>query len=256
MNKKTNLPLGTQHFVDALHEAIEGERISGDMGEDEINAFAKKLSNFAGMELDGLRSVVEGIADERRRLVGEVCVQNTAFELERAHNEDMEQQEQERARNVLRDIEEEERKVKKRKARDESDRTYFLNRQRKKKRQFNILRRIVNDTEPDLVEARDLPEVEKEEEKAEKKRRRQLIRNLKTVGERINDEMEKQNRPRGNVASRIYGYLMAANRRSPRAARKGYTVDSLGKIWTITKRRAGEKKVPTDEEEMLLEEES
>ena len=97
MNKKTNLPLGTQRFVDALHEAIEGERISGDMGEDEINAFAKKLSNFAGMELDGLRSVVEGIADERRRLVGEVRVQNTAFELERAHDEDMEQQEQERA---------------------------------------------------------------------------------------------------------------------------------------------------------------
>ena len=64
MNKKTKLPLGTQRFVDALHEAIEGERISGDMGEDEVNAFAKKLSNFAGMELDGLRKVVKGIVDE------------------------------------------------------------------------------------------------------------------------------------------------------------------------------------------------
>ena len=183
MNRKTNLPLGTQHFIDALHEAIEGERILGDMGEDEINAFAKKFSNFAGMELGGLRNVVEGIVDERGRLVREVRVQNTAFELERAHDEDMEEQEQERVRNVLRDIEEEERKVKKRKAQDESDRTHFLNRQRKKKRQFNILRRIGNDIEPDLVEARDLPEVEKEEEKVEKKRRRQLIRNLKTVGE-------------------------------------------------------------------------
>ena len=183
MNEKTKLPLGTQHFVDALHEAIEGERISGDMGEDEVNAFAKKLSNFAGMELDGLRKVVEGIVGERERLVGEVRVQNTALELERAQDEEKEEQEQERARNILKDIEEEERKVKQRKARDESDRNHFLNRQRKKKRQFNILRRIVDDTGPDLVEAHDLPEVEEEEGKVEKRRRRQLIRNLKTVGE-------------------------------------------------------------------------
>ena len=29
LNPKTNLPLGMKRFVDALHEAIEGERISG-----------------------------------------------------------------------------------------------------------------------------------------------------------------------------------------------------------------------------------
>ena len=170
----------------------------------------------------------------------------------------MERREQERARDVFRDMEEEERKVKKRKARDEGDRTHFLNRQRKKKRQFNILRRIVNDTEPDLVEARDLPEVEREEEVVEKKRRRQLIRNLKTVGERIDDEMEKLKRPRGNIASRTVGYMMEGLKKSPRATRHAYNVNSLGKIWTLTRRRAGEKniKVPIDEEEMLLEEES
>ena len=255
MNEKTNLPLGTQRFVDALHEAIEGERISGDMGEDEVNAFAKKLSNFAGMELGGLRNV-EGIVDERGRLAREVHVQNTALELERTHDEDREEQEQERARNILKDIEEEERKVKQRKARDESDRTHFLNRQRKKKRQFNILRRIVDDTGPDLVEARDLPEVEEEEGKVEKRRRRQLIRNLKTVGERISDELEKQKKPKTNIASRIHQYVMDGNRASPRATRKAYNVDSLGKIWTLTRRRADDKKVLIDKEEMLLEEES
>ena len=125
MNEVTNLPLGTQRFVDALHEAIEGERISGDMGDEEVNAFAKKLSNFAGMELDGLREVVGRIVDERGRLVGEVRVQNTALELEREQDEEKEEKEQERARNILKDIEEEERKVKQRKARDESDRTHF-----------------------------------------------------------------------------------------------------------------------------------
>ena len=183
-------------------------------------------------------------------------MENTALELERAQDEENEAKEQERARNILKDIEEEERKVKLRKTRDESDRTHFLNRQRKKKRQFNILRRIVDDTGPDLVEAHDLPEVEKEEEKVDKRRRRQLIRNLKTVGERITDEMEKQKRPTSNIASRTYDYLMEMNRASPRTARKAYNVDSLGKIWTLTRRRAGDKKVPIDEEEMLLEEES
>ena len=79
MNQKTNLPLGTQRYVDALHEAIEGERISGDMGEGDVNAFAKKLSNFAGMELDGLKSVIQKIVDERNKLVGDVRVGNTAF---------------------------------------------------------------------------------------------------------------------------------------------------------------------------------
>ena len=83
----------------------------------------------------------------------------------------------------MKDIEEEERKVKQRKARDESDRTHFLNRQKKKKRQFNLLRRIMDDTEFDMVEARDLPDIEEEEKGLDKKRRRQIIKNLKTVGE-------------------------------------------------------------------------
>ena len=256
MNPQTKLPLGTQRFVDAMHEAIEGERISGHMTEDEINAFSKKFSNFAGLELGGLKYVVQGIADERERLVGKVRVENTALELEREQDEEKEQMEQQRARDILRDMEEEERKVKQRKARDETDRTHFLNRQRKKKRQFNILRRIKDDTELDLVEARDLPEVEQEEMGVEKKRRRQIIKNLRTVGERINEELEKQNKPRVNLATRTLDYLREVNLESPRAARKGYNVDSLGRIWTLTKRRAADKKVPVDTEEMLLEEES
>ena len=256
INPETELPLGTQRFVDAMHEVIEGERISGDMSEGEINAFSKKFSNFAGLELGGLKDVVQRIVDEWERLVGKVRVQNTALELERERDEEREEQEQERARDILRDIEEEERKVKQRKARDETDRTHFLNRQRKKKRQFNILRRIKDDTELDMVEARDLLEVEKEEMEVEKKRRRQIIKNLKTVGERINEELVKQKKPPGNLATRTLEYMREANLASPRAARKGYNVDNLGKIWTLTMQRAEDKKVPVGREEMLLEEES
>ena len=256
LNPKTNLPLGTKRFVDALHEAIEGERISGDLTDGEINAFAKKLSNFAGLELGGLRHVVEEIAGERGRLVDEVRVENRAAELQREHDEERVEEEQERARNILKDIEEEERKVKQRKARDESDRTSFLNRQRKKKRQFNLLRRIKDDTEFDMVEARDLPDIEEEEKKLDQKRRRQILRNLKTVGERINEELKKANAEPGNLASRTTDDFTLMTLRSPEAARESYNVDRLGKLWTLTKRRAKEHKVPVEKEQILLEEES
>ena len=256
LNPKTNLPLGTKRFVDALHEAIEGERILGDLTDGEMNAFAKKLSNFAGLELGGLRHVVGEIAGERGRLVDEVRVENRAAELQREHDEERVEEEQERARNILKDIEEEERKVKQRKARDESDRTSFLNRQRKKKRQFNLLRRIKDDTELDVVEARDLPDIEEEEKKLDQKRRRQILRNLKTVEERINEELKKANAEPGNLASRTTDDFTLMTLRSPKAARESYNVDRLGKLWTLTKRRAKEHKVPVEKEQILLEEES
>ena len=53
-----------------------------------------------------------------------------------------------------------------------------------------------------MVEARDLPDVEEEEKKLDQKRRRQILRNLKTVGERINEELKKANEEPGNLASR------------------------------------------------------
>ena len=156
----------------------------------------------------------------------------------------------------MKDIEEEERKVKQRKARDESDRTSFLNRQRKKKRQFNLLRRIKDDAEFDMVEARDLPDIEEEEKKLDQKRRRQILRNLKTVGERINEELEKANEKPGNLASRTTDDFTLMTLRSPEAARESYNVDRLGKIWTLASRRAKEHKVPVEKEQILLEEES
>ena len=235
LNPKTNLSLGTKRFVDALHKAIEGERIFGDMTDGEMNAFAKKLSNFAGLELGGLRHVIEDIVDDRGRLVNEVRVENTASELQQEHDEETEEKEQERVQNILKDIEEEERKVKQRKSRDESDRTHFLNRQRKKKRQFNLLRRIMDDTELDMVEARDLPDIEEEEKGLDKKRRRQIIKNLKMVGERINEELKRTNEELGNLASRTTEDFTLMNLRSPEAARESYNVDRLGKIWTVTK---------------------
>ena len=44
--------------------------------------------------------------------------------------------------------------------------------------------------------------------------------------------------------------------RSPEAVRESYNVDRLGKLWTLTKQRAKEYKVPVEKEQILLEEES
>ena len=107
-----------------------------------------------------------------------------------------------------------------------------------------------------MVEARDLPDIEEEEKKLNQKRRRQILRNLKTVGERINEELEKANEEPGNLASRTTDDFTLMTRRSPEAARESYNVDRLGKLWTLTKRRAKEHEVPVEKEQILLEEES
>ena len=50
----TGMPVGMRHFIDALHEAIEGEPIPGEMDMEGVNKFAKKLSEYAGLKLDGV----------------------------------------------------------------------------------------------------------------------------------------------------------------------------------------------------------
>ena len=107
-----------------------------------------------------------------------------------------------------------------------------------------------------MVEARDLPDIEEEEKKLDQKRRRQILRNLKTVGERINEELKKANTEPGNLASRTTDDFTLMTLRSPEAARESYNVDRLGKLWTLTKRKAKEHKVPVEKEQILLEEES
>ena len=67
----TGMPVGMRRFIDALHEAIEGEPILGDMDAGDVNKFAKKLSEFAGLKMDGVEEIVKGVIDDRGRRVGE-----------------------------------------------------------------------------------------------------------------------------------------------------------------------------------------
>ena len=52
---RTGMPVGTRRFINALHEAIEGELIPGDMDEDDVKKFAMKLSEFAGLKMEGVQ---------------------------------------------------------------------------------------------------------------------------------------------------------------------------------------------------------
>ena len=53
--------------VDALHKTIKGESISGNMSKEAMNKFAKKISEFAGLEFDGLQEIVQEMTDDKGR---------------------------------------------------------------------------------------------------------------------------------------------------------------------------------------------
>ena len=76
---RMGMPVGTRQFIDALHEAIKGELIPGDMGEDDVQKFAKKLSEFAGLKMEGVQQIVQDMADERGRSVGKIRVGNKDY---------------------------------------------------------------------------------------------------------------------------------------------------------------------------------
>ena len=75
----TGMPVAMRQSIDALHEAIEGEPIPGDMDAGDVNKFAKKLSEFAGLKMDGVEEIVKGVTDDRGRRVGEICVGNRDY---------------------------------------------------------------------------------------------------------------------------------------------------------------------------------
>ena len=102
---RTGMPVGTRQFIDALHEAIEGELILGDMSEEDVDKFAKKLSEFAGLKMEGVQEIVKDMAEERGSSVGEIRVGNRDYLAELEANEEKQEAEQARARQVFEDME-------------------------------------------------------------------------------------------------------------------------------------------------------
>ena len=136
---RMGMPVGTRRFIDALHEAIEGESIPGDMSKKDVNRFAKKLSEFVGLQMDGVQEIVQEMSDDRRRSVNEIHVGNTDYLAELEANKEKQEEEQARARQVFEDMEAEDREVCERQAQEMAERV--RNKRRKQKRfQYAMLR--------------------------------------------------------------------------------------------------------------------
>ena len=129
----TGMSIGTRRFIDALHEAIEGELIPGDMSEDNVEKFAKKLSEFAGLKMEGIQQIVKDMAEERGRSVGEICVGNTDYLAELEADKEKQEAEQAKARQVFEDMEAEYREVRERQAWEAAKRA---RNKRRKQKQF------------------------------------------------------------------------------------------------------------------------
>ena len=80
-----------------MHEAIEGEYIPGDMDKDDVKKFAKKLSEFAGLKMEGVQQIVQDMAEERWRSVGKIRVGNKDYLAKLEADEEKQEKEQAKA---------------------------------------------------------------------------------------------------------------------------------------------------------------
>ena len=225
----TGMPVGTRRFIDALHEAIEGELIPRNMSEEAMNKFAKKLSEFARLQMDGLQEIVQELTDERERSRDKMRVNNTDYLAELKADEEKQEEEQAKARQVFEDMEAKEREVRERQAQEAAERA--RNRWRKQKRfTYTMLKRIRDDAiEEPLTSSDDEEDVEESRRDAKHRKRKQLVKSMKTLGEKIDvtmagetevDPKTKERVPKKGLATKTYERYVAAKKRSPKKFRE------------------------------------
>ena len=98
----------------------------------DVNKFAKKLSEFTRLKMDGVEKIVKEVTDDRGRRVGEICVGNRDYLAELEADEAKQAEEQDKARQVFLDMEAEEREVCERQAQEAAERA--RNKWRKQKK--------------------------------------------------------------------------------------------------------------------------
>ena len=253
----TGMPVGTRRFIDALHEAIEGELILGDMSEEDANKFAKKLSEFAGLKMEGVQEIVKDMTEERGRSVGEIRVGNRDYLAELEADEEKQEAEQAKAQQVFEDMEAEDREVHERQAREVAERA--RNKRRKQKRfQYTMLKRIRDDaTEEPLTSSDDEEDVEESRKDAKHRRRKQLVKSMKTVGNLIDKKLKgetevdretKKKVPKRSLVTKTYERYLEAKKNSPERYRNMFPLDHLEKLHVLSMRRAGMIDSPTVKE--------
>ena len=98
----------------------------------DVNKFAKKLSEFAGLKMDGVEEIVKGVTDDRGRRVGEIRVGNRDYLAELEADEAKQAEEQDKAHQVFLDMEAKEREVRERQAQEVAKRARNKRRKQKK----------------------------------------------------------------------------------------------------------------------------
>ena len=261
----TGMPVGTRRFIDALHEAIEGEPIPGDMDAEDVNKFTKKLSEFARLKMDGVKEIFKEVTDDRGRRVGEIRVNNRDYLAEQEADEAKQAEEQDKAHQVLLDMEAEEREVRERQAREAAERA--RNKWRKQKKfAYTMLKRIKDDVaEEPLTSSDDEDDVEESRRDVKHRKRKQLVKSMKTLGALIDETMKgemvvdpktKETLPKKSLATKTYDRYVATKKSSPERFREVYTLDHLDKLYELSLRRAEKKNIPTVKELIKLEEKS
>ena len=192
-DKTTNMPTGTKRFVDGLHRAITGKPIDVDMSASERMKFLSKLNNFAGLSLDGVEKAIEGMKADKAKEARDVEEGNLDYTARVEADKQLEEEERERAAEVLNDIEAEERIVNEDKGMKLMAGETLKGLHRNKNKRY-ILKRLLDDFDSAEEESETDEEVEEGDDdyeaavaERERRHKREHIRRLKTVVERVRD---------------------------------------------------------------------
>ena len=141
------------------------------------------------------------------------------------------------------------------------------NKQRKQKKfAYTMLKRIKDDVaEEPLTSSDDEEDVEESRRDVKHRKRKQLVKSMKTLGELIDETMKgetvvdpktKETLPKKSLATKTYDRYIATKKSSPERFREVYTLDHPDRLYELSLRRAEKKNIPTVKELIKLEEKS
>ena len=219
-----------------------------------VNKFAKKLSEFARLKMDGVEEIVQEVAYDRGRRVGKIRVDNKDYLAELEADEAKQAEEQAKVCQVFQNMEAKEREVHERQAQEAAERV--RNRWRKQKRfAYTMLKRIKDDVaEEPLMSLDEEEDVEESRRDVKHRKRKQLVKSMKRLGELIDETMKgetevnpktKEILPKKSLATKTYDRYIMTKKSSPKRFREVYTLDHLDKLYELLLRRVEKKNIPT-----------
>ena len=106
-------------------------------------------------------------------------------------------------------------------------------------------------------------DVEKSRRDAKHRKRKQLVKSIKMLGELVDENNERGDRsgpkeiiPKKSLATKTYDRYIATKKLSPKRFRQVYTLDHLDNLHELSLRRVEKKNIPTVKELIKLEEKS